>query len=85
MLRVCACAQASVRKTISVVPQDAVLFNQSVAYNIRYGAPGVCGCGQACILAGVLVCLRACMIVGGCEVGRRTQCGCGCVCADVVM
>mmetsp|Transcript_18402 Transcript_18402/g.51583 ORF Transcript_18402/g.51583 Transcript_18402/m.51583 type:complete len:1155 (+) Transcript_18402:140-3604(+) len=30
---------ASVRKTISVVPQDAVLFNQSVAYNIRYGAP----------------------------------------------
>jgi len=35
--------QASVRRTISVVPQDAVLFNQSVAYNIRYGVPGAKG------------------------------------------
>lgn len=35
--------QASVRRTISVVPQDAVLFNQSVAYNIRYGVQGAEG------------------------------------------
>jgi len=28
---------ATVRKTIGVVPQDTVLFNESVSYNIRYG------------------------------------------------
>ncbi|GFH07509.1 uncharacterized protein HaLaN_02321, partial [Haematococcus lacustris] len=31
---------ASVRRAIGVVPQDSVLFNQSVLYNIKYGAPG---------------------------------------------
>ncbi|GFH15034.1 ATP-binding cassette sub-family B member 6, partial [Haematococcus lacustris] len=30
---------ASVRRAIGVVPQDSVLFNQSVLYNIKYGAP----------------------------------------------
>jgi len=32
--------QASLRKAIGVVPQDAVLFNASIAYNIRYGKFG---------------------------------------------
>jgi len=29
--------QASLRKAIGVVPQDAVLFNSTIEYNIRYG------------------------------------------------
>jgi ATP-binding cassette, subfamily B, heavy metal transporter len=32
--------QASVRRAIGVVPQDTVLFNDTVAYNIAYGRPG---------------------------------------------
>jgi ABC-type transport system involved in Fe-S cluster assembly fused permease/ATPase subunit len=31
------CTQKSVRQLIGVVPQDTVLFNESVQYNIRYG------------------------------------------------
>jgi ATP-binding cassette subfamily B protein len=31
--------QASLRKAIGMVPQDTVLFNDTVAYNIRYGRP----------------------------------------------
>ena len=31
--------QASVRAAIAVVPQDAVLFNESIAYNIAFGRP----------------------------------------------
>ncbi len=31
--------QASVRRQIGMVPQDTVLFNESIAYNIRYGRP----------------------------------------------
>jgi ATP-binding cassette subfamily B protein len=31
--------QASVRATIGVVPQDTVLFNDTIYYNIRYGRP----------------------------------------------
>ncbi len=31
--------QASVRRAIGIVPQDTVLFNDTVAYNIRYGRP----------------------------------------------
>lgn len=31
------CTQASVRKAIGIVPQDTVLFNDTVSYNIRYG------------------------------------------------
>lgn len=31
--------QASVRREIGMVPQDTVLFNESIAYNIRYGRP----------------------------------------------
>jgi ATP-binding cassette subfamily B protein len=34
--------QASVRATIGIVPQDTVLFNDTVEYNIAYGRPG-CG------------------------------------------
>lgn len=30
------CTQSSVRKSIGVVPQDTVLFNDSILYNIRY-------------------------------------------------
>jgi ATP-binding cassette, subfamily B, heavy metal transporter len=29
-----------VRGCVGVVPQDAVLFNESVKYNIAYGKPG---------------------------------------------
>ena len=36
--------QASVRQAIGIVPQDTVLFNDTVAYNIAYGRPGA---GQA--------------------------------------
>lgn len=32
--------QASVRQSIGIVPQDTVLFNDTVAYNIAYGRPG---------------------------------------------
>ncbi|HTR56598.1 MAG TPA: ABC transporter ATP-binding protein/permease [Casimicrobiaceae bacterium] len=32
--------QASVRATIGIVPQDTVLFNDSIEYNIAYGRPG---------------------------------------------
>ena len=34
-----AVTQASVRRAIGIVPQDTVLFNDTVAYNIRYGRP----------------------------------------------
>eukprot|EP00879_Flechtneria_rotunda_P012248 GHRR01012792.1.p1 GENE.GHRR01012792.1~~GHRR01012792.1.p1 ORF type:complete len:301 (+),score=90.13 GHRR01012792.1:699-1601(+) len=33
------CMQASVRAAIAVVPQDTVLFNDTIMYNIRYGRP----------------------------------------------
>lgn len=32
--------QQSLRKAIGIVPQDTVLFNDTVAYNIAYGRPG---------------------------------------------
>jgi ATP-binding cassette, subfamily B, heavy metal transporter len=32
--------QASLRQAIGVVPQDAVLFNDTIRYNIAYGRPG---------------------------------------------
>lgn len=32
--------QASVREAIGIVPQDTVLFNDTIAYNIEYGFPG---------------------------------------------
>ena len=32
--------QASVRAAIGVVPQDTVLFNDTIGYNIQYGRPG---------------------------------------------
>ncbi|MEO7251381.1 MAG: ABC transporter ATP-binding protein/permease [Arenimonas sp.] len=34
-----ALTQASVRGAIAIVPQDTVLFNDSIRYNIRYGKP----------------------------------------------
>jgi ABC-type transport system involved in Fe-S cluster assembly fused permease/ATPase subunit len=30
-------SQSSLRKVIGMVPQDCVLFNDSIRYNIRYG------------------------------------------------
>lgn len=33
-------SQASLRAAIGIVPQDTVLFNDSIAYNIGYGRPG---------------------------------------------
>jgi ATP-binding cassette subfamily B protein len=35
-----AVTQNSLRRTIGIVPQDTVLFNDSIAYNIAYGKPG---------------------------------------------
>jgi ATP-binding cassette subfamily B protein len=35
-----AVTQASLRRTIGIVPQDTVLFNDTVGYNIAYGRPG---------------------------------------------
>ena len=32
--------QASLRKVIGIVPQDTVLFNDTIGYNIAYGNPG---------------------------------------------
>jgi ATP-binding cassette subfamily B protein len=32
--------QASLRKAIGIVPQDTVLFNDTIEYNIGYGKPG---------------------------------------------
>ena len=32
--------QASLRKAIGIVPQDTVLFNDTIGYNIAYGNPG---------------------------------------------
>jgi ABC-type transport system involved in Fe-S cluster assembly fused permease/ATPase subunit len=32
--------QSSVRRALGIVPQDTVLFNDTVAYNIAYGRPG---------------------------------------------
>lgn len=33
-------SQASVRQSIGIVPQDTVLFNDTIEYNIAYGQPG---------------------------------------------
>jgi ATP-binding cassette subfamily B protein len=35
--------QASVRAAIGIVPQDTVLFNDTIRYNIAYGRPGAGG------------------------------------------
>ncbi|KQY89117.1 ABC transporter ATP-binding protein/permease [Pelomonas sp. Root1444] len=35
-----AVTQSSLRRAIGIVPQDTVLFNDTVAYNIAYGRPG---------------------------------------------
>lgn len=32
-------SQRSLRRNIAVVPQDTVLFNDTIEYNIRYGRP----------------------------------------------
>jgi ABC-type transport system involved in Fe-S cluster assembly fused permease/ATPase subunit len=34
-------SQHSLRSAIGIVPQDTVLFNDSIGYNIQYGLPGV--------------------------------------------
>ncbi len=36
---ICDVTQASLRATIGVVPQDTVLFNESIYYNLAYGRP----------------------------------------------
>ena len=37
---ICAVSQASLRAAIGIVPQDSVLFNDSIGYNIGYGRDG---------------------------------------------
>src|SRR3954470_22932743 len=37
---ICAVTQASLRSAIGIVPQDTVLFNDSIGYNIGYGRDG---------------------------------------------
>ena len=37
---ICAVTQASLRAAIGIVPQDSVLFNDSIGYNIGYGRDG---------------------------------------------
>lgn len=37
--KVSAVSQASLRRAIGIVPQDPVLFNRTIAYNIGYGRP----------------------------------------------
>src|SRR5690606_22386393 len=32
-------SQSSLRKAIGMVPQDTVLFNDTIAYNVAYGRP----------------------------------------------
>ncbi|HEE4926829.1 TPA: ATP-binding cassette domain-containing protein [Klebsiella pneumoniae] len=32
--------QSSLRSSIGIVPQDTVLFNDTIRYNIAYGRPG---------------------------------------------
>jgi len=34
------CTQASLRRAIGIVPQDTVLFNDTIGFNIRYARPG---------------------------------------------
>ena len=36
---ICEVTQDSLRRAIGMVPQDTVLFNDTIAYNIRYGRP----------------------------------------------
>lgn len=36
---ICKVTQDSLRQTIGIVPQDTVLFNESIFYNLQYGAP----------------------------------------------
>lgn len=37
---ICEVSQASLRKHIGIVPQDTVLFNESIFHNIQYARPG---------------------------------------------
>src|SRR5690606_1073654 len=37
---IAAVTQPSLRAAIGMVPQDTVLFNDTISYNIRYGRPG---------------------------------------------
>jgi len=41
--------QASLRTALGIVPQDSVLFNDTIGYNIGYGAPGREGADAAAI------------------------------------
>jgi ATP-binding cassette subfamily B protein len=41
---ICAVTQASLRAALGIVPQDSVLFNETIGYNIAYGREGA---GQA--------------------------------------
>lgn len=34
------CTQSSLRRSIGIVPQDTVLFNESILYNLQYADPG---------------------------------------------
>lgn len=69
------CTQSSVRAAIGVVPQDCVLFNDTIMYNIRYGRPSAAD-SQVCVWRGEYAgCDGACF-----RGWRRCWfCGAGCV------
>lgn len=53
------CSQASVRGVIAVVPQDTVLFNDTIMYNIRYGRTTATDSQVRCVqgLLGLVYCV----------------------------
>ena len=59
--------QASVRGALSIVPQDSVLFNESIGYNIGYGKPwglGGAGAGEPDISAEIEAAARGAALRG---------------------
>jgi ABC-type transport system involved in Fe-S cluster assembly fused permease/ATPase subunit len=66
--------QDSLRAAIGMVPQDTVLFNDTIAYNIRYGRPDATEaeeCAEAAELAQIGLSSKACPTATDTMVGER--------------